>query len=544
VYSFADGTVTVDVNGVGFAALKKAGVERELEKMIREVYSVGVKVVMNGEVETAPEYDYESRMAEAIAAIPMPTEAPEPAGGIYDMVQAAVPKEPIVTVDLMDLPILVESAKIIKGRKIDSPITNISDITSKMSNITLWGDVFDYSEKEIRTKNGERRVVSVSITDYTGSISIKSFESKEEENIFAQFKKGGTLLIKGRSDFDTFENEFVIKANDVMQVGKIERKDSAEEKRVELHLHTNMSALDAVTPVSKLIDRAFSWGHKAIAVTDHGVVQAFPEAASAVAKIRKNGGDFKMIYGCEAYSVNDRISAVNIFRDKAVTDEMIVFDIETTGFNSQAERIIEIGAVRVKNLEMGETFQTFVNPDKPIPERITKLTSITDDMVKDAPSQEEALKKFIEFCGKAPVLIAHNAGFDCSFIKAACERYGVDFGFSMIDTVVMSRSMLPNLKKHKLDNVAKELGLGEFNHHRADDDAKILARIYIVLATRLLEENKIKMISEINRCVLKVDPRVLRSHHQIILVKDAIGLKNLYKLISFSNIKYYKRNPR
>ena len=544
VYGFSDGTVTVDVNGVGYAALKKAGVERELEKMIREVYSVDVKVVMNGETEAVPEDDYESRMAKAIADMPMPTEAPEPAGGNFDMGQASEPKEPVVTVDLMDLPILVESATVIKGRKIDSPITNISDITSKMSNITLWGDVFDYSEKEIRTKNGEKRVVSVSITDYTGSISIKSFEDKNEENIFAQFKKGGTLLIKGRSDFDTFENEFVIKANDIMQVGKTERKDTAEEKRVELHLHTNMSALDAVTPASKLIERAFSWGHKAIAVTDHGVVQAFPEAASAVAKIRKNGGDFKMIYGCEAYSVNDRISAVNICQDREITDEMIVFDIETTGFNSQAERIIEIGAVKVKNLEMGETFQTFVNPDKPIPERITKLTSITDDMVKDAPGQEEALKKFIEFCGEAPVLIAHNAGFDCSFIRAACERYGVDYKFSMIDTVVMSRSMLPNLKKHKLDNVAKELGLGEFNHHRADDDAKILARIYIVLATRLLEENKIKMISEINRCVLKVDPRSLRSHHQIILVKDAIGLKNLYKLISFSNIKYYKRNPR
>lgn len=545
-YGFADGTVTVDVNGVGYAALKKAGVERELEKMIREVYSVDVRVIMNGGNETVPEDDYESRMAQAIAAMPMPTEAPEPVNSGFAMGQAVPnePKEPIVTVDFKDLPILAESAKIIKGRKIDSPITNISDITSKMSNITLWGDVFDYSEKEIRTKNGEKRVVSVSITDYTGSISIKSFESKDEENIFARFKKGGTLIIKGRSDFDTFENEYVIKANDVMQVEKTERKDNAEEKRVELHLHTNMSALDAVTPASKLIERAFSWGHKAIAVTDHGVVQAFPEAASAVAKIRKNGGDFKMIYGCEAYSVNDRISAVNICQDREITDEMIVFDIETTGFNSQAERIIEIGAVKVKNLEMGETFQTFVNPDKPIPERITKLTSITDDMVKDAPSQEEALKKFIGFCGEKPVLIAHNAGFDCSFIKAACERYGVDYSFSMIDTVVMSRSMLPNLKKHKLDNVAKELGLGEFNHHRADDDAKILARIYIVLASRLMGENKIKMISEINRCVLKVDPRSLRSHHQIILVKDAIGLKNLYKLISFSNIKYYKRNPR
>lgn len=542
VYSFADGTVTIDVNGVGHAVLKKAGLERELEKMIREVYSVDVKVVMNDETTAVPEDDYESRMAEVIAAMPMPTEVPESADENFDMGQAAVLKEPVVTVDLMDLPILVESAKVIKGRKIDSPITNISDITSKMSNITLWGDVFDYSEKDIR--KGEKRVVLVSITDYTGSISIKSFVSKDEENIFAQFKKGGTLLIKGRSDFDTFDNEFVIKANDVMQVEKTIRKDAAEEKRVELHLHTNMSAMDAVTPADKLVERAFLWGHKAIAITDHGVVQAFPEAASAAAKIRKNGGDFKIIYGCEAYSVNDRVSAVNICQDRAITDEMIVFDIETTGFNSQAERIIEIGAVKVKNLEMGETFRTFVNPDKPIPERITKLTSITDDMVKDAPSQEEALKKFIEFCGETPVLIAHNAGFDCSFIRAACERYGVKYSFSMIDTVVMSRSMLPNLKKHKLDSVAKELGLGEFDHHRADEDAKILARIYIILATRLLEENKIKMISEINRCVLKIDPRLLRSHHQIILVKDAVGLKNLYKLISFSNVKYFRRNPR
>lgn len=544
VYSFSDGTVTIDVNGTGYATLKKAGAERELEKIIREVYSVDVRVVMNGGTEAAPEDDYEQRMAQVIASMPAPEEAPPRASDIPPEALNAAPQKPAVTVDFKSLPILADGAELLRGRSIDSPVTNISDIKSKMNNITVWGDVFDYSEKEVRTKNGEKRVVSLSITDYTGSVSIKSFEDKNEENVFAKFKKGGTVLIKGRSDFDTFENEFVLKANDVMRVRKSERTDNAEVKRVELHLHTNMSEMDAITPASKLVERAFSWGHTAMAITDHGVVQAFPEAASAAAKIRKNGGDFKIIYGCEAYSVNDRVNAVNVCQDRAVTDEMIVFDIETTGFSPKSERIIEIGAVKLKNLEITDTFQTFVYPEKPIPARITELTGINDGMVKDAPSQQEALKKFIDFCGESPVLIAHNAGFDCSFIRAACDRYGVDFSFSMIDTVIMSRSMLPSLKKYKLDIVAKELGLGEFDHHRADEDARILARIYIILAARLVEENKIKLISEINGCVLNADPRSLRPHHQIILVKDAIGLKNLYKLISYSNIKYYKRNPR
>ena len=543
-YSFTDNTVTIDVNGAGYAILKKAGVEIELEKLIREIYSISVKVVIRNNSNTVSEDDYASRMAEVIAAMPVPDEVPPEGAVTGRSPEAGVPKEPVFTVNFKDLPILTDGAKLIKGRSIDSPVISISDINGKMSNITVWGDVFDYSEKEIRTKNGEKRVVSISITDYTGSISVKSFENKEDENYFSAFKKGGTVLLKGRADFDSFDNEFIIKPNDIMQVQKKERTDTAEKKRVELHLHTNMSAMDAITPVSKLIERAFSWGHTAMAVTDHGVVQAFPEAASAVSKIRKNGGNFKMIYGCEAYSVNDRTNAVSVYSDRNITDEMIVFDIETTGFNSQTDRIIEIGAVKVRNLEIAETFQTFVYPERKIPERITSLTGITDEMVNGAPSQEEALKSFIEFCGNSPVLIAHNAGFDCSFIRSACDRYGVDYKFSIIDTVIMSRSMLPHLKKHKLDYVAKELGLGEFNHHRADDDAKVLARIYIILAGRLMEERKIQRISEINACVINVDPRSLRSHHQIILVKDAIGLKNLYKLISYGNIKYYKRNPR
>ncbi len=544
-YRFSDNVLTVDINGAGYSILKKAGVEAELEKLIRELFSLNIKAELHENTDHSQKYDYESAMAEAAAAMPVPDIIP-PEAPVYESFpqESNAETEPLRTFDFKDLPILTDGAKLIKGRTIDSPITKISDIKSKMSNVTVWGDVFDYSEKIIRTKNGEKRVVSISITDHTDSISVKNFENTDDENFLAAFKKGGTALIKGRVDFDSFDNEFIIKANDIMQVGKAERMDNSPEKRVELHLHTNMSAMDAVTPVSKLIERAYSWGHTAMAVTDHGVVQAFPEAAGAVSKIRKNGGKFKMIYGCEAYSVNDRTNAVTVFEDRSINDEMIVFDIETTGFNSQTDRIIEIGAVRVRDLEILETFQTFLDPERSIPKRITDLTGIDDEMVKGAPSQEEALRSFIGFCGQAPVLIAHNAGFDCSFIRSACARYGIDFDFSVIDTVVISRSLLHNLKKHKLDNVAKELGLGEFNHHRADDDAKMLARIYVVLAGRLMDEFGIKNISEINSCVMNVDPRSLHTYHQIILVKDAIGLKNLYKLISYGNLKYFRRNPR
>lgn len=544
VYNFDGNTLTVNMKGAGYDMLCKAGFERELAKTVKEFFQRDVKVVLvNGGVQNGDsQADYENDLRAYIANVPPPDYVPpENTAPSFDTEMSA---ENLVTINYKDLPILSEGAEIVKGRKIDSPVINIADIQGKVSNITVWGDVFDYQEKEIRTKNGEKRIVSLSITDYTSSISIKSFENKEDENLLAKFAKGGTLLIRGRTEFDSFENELVFKANDIMKVQRIERMDNAEEKRVELHLHTNISMMDAITPAAKLIERAYKWGHKAIAITDHGVVQAFPEASSAVADIRKKGGDFKVIYGCEAYSVNDCMEAVRLYKDKRLKDELVVFDIETTGFNAEVERIIEIGAVKLNNLEIGATFQTFVNPDRHIPERITELTSITDDDVKDAPSQEEALRSFIDFCGDSPVLIAHNSSFDCSFIGAACRRYGIVFRFSEIDTVVMSRSMLPELKRHKLDNVAKELKLGEFDHHRADDDAKMLARIFIKLAGRLIEEHKIEYISEINACVKNVDPRLLKMYHQIILVKDAIGLKNLYKLISFSNLKYYRRKPR
>lgn len=537
-----DKKVIIAIKGAGADMLIKAGFEREMSRIIREYFQVEYSVELKSLSTAENRHENYQRDVEAyMASMPIPDAPPSDPFAAFD---TEISADNIVTLDYKDLPILSENAEILRGRKIEAPPVNIADIQGKVSNIVIWGDAFDYKEKEIRTKNGEKRVVSLSITDYTSSISIKSFENKDDENILAKFAKGGTVLVRGRTEFDTFENELVFKANDIMKVQRVEKTDSAETKRVELHMHSNISMMDAITPVSKLIKRAFKWGHKAIAITDHGVVQAFPEASSTVADIRKGGGDFKVIYGCEAYSVNDCTEAVRLFRDKDIKDELIVFDLETTGFNAEAERIIEIGAVKVRNLEIEESFQTFVNPGKDIPERITKLTSITNDDVKDAPSQEEALRQFIEFCGEAPVLIAHNAGFDCSFIEAGCLRYGIEFHFTMVDTVVMSRSMLPELKRHKLDSVAKELKLGEFDHHRADDDAKMLARIFVKLAARLVAEKGVQRISEINACVKDVDPRLLKMYHQIILVKDAIGLKNLYKLISFSNLKYYRRRPR
>ena len=542
IYHVEDSLLTIGMKSTGANMLLKAGFDKALAKNIKDEFNVNISVELTGmseENQTANVYDdYDYEMEQLYKSFP-------DTGAVQTVsYNKPLSADDLVTVNYKDLPFLVDNAEVVKGRKIDSPVVSIASLTGTAANITIWGDAFDYSDREIKTKNGMKRVCSLSITDYTSSISIKSFENIDDDNILKKFAKGGTLLVRGKAEYDSYEKELVFKANDIMKIQRVERMDKAEDKRVELHVHTNISMMDGITPAAKLVERAYKWGHKAIAITDHGVVQAFPEANSAVSAIRKKGGDFKLIYGCEAYSVNDIVDAVRLYKDKGIKDELIVFDLETTGFNAQAEKIIEIGAVKLKNLEIADTFQSFVNPGKPIPQRITELTGITEDDVRDAPSQEEALKSFVEFCGEAPVMIAHNAGFDCSFVEAGCKNYNIDFKFTMIDTVVMSRSMLPELKKHKLDVVAKELKLGEFDHHRAIDDAKILARIFITLVNRLIAENGIENISKIDGCLKNVDPKVLRMYHQIILVKDAIGLKNLYKLISFSNLKYYSRRPR
>ncbi|MGN1481532.1 PolC-type DNA polymerase III, partial [Porcipelethomonas sp.] len=450
-----------------------------------------------------------------------------------------------VSVDVSDtnavFDIVPGSGELVMGRNIKSqPETIASAISELDRKVTVMADIFDVGEPKT-TKNG-KIIYTYFITDYTGSIQMKLFiDPKKDELAVDKLKKGATIIASGGIEFDTFSKDITIKPFSIVSVRKKMRQDTAEKKRVELHLHTNMSAMDAVTDAASLIKRAHSWGHKAIAITDHGVVQAFPDAMNA------SGGldDFKVIYGCEAYVVND-INPVNIINkddDRSVNEEIIVYDVETTGLNVDKERLTEIGAVKLKNMRVIDSFNIMVNPEKPIPPNIVELTGINDSMVANAPKEKEAVEQFLEFCGENPVLVAHNARFDNSFIDAVCRRHNIPHEYSSIDSLVLCRAMLPELGKHKLDTVAKHLKLGKFEHHRACDDAMMLAKIFIELMNRLIANNGVEVLSDLNTRVNKIDVKKLKSYHQIILVRNSVGLKNLYKLISYSQLDYFYKKP-
>ena len=320
--------------------------------------------------------------------------------------------------------------------------------------------------------------------------------------------------------------------------------DDALDKRVELHLHTSMSDMDGMTPASALIRRAHQWGQKAVAITDHGVAQAFPEAMNTAEEIRKEDPDFKVLYGTEAYFVNDLVPAVAGESQLPLSEDFICFDLETTGLSAQNDRITEIGAVRIHNGEITDKFDVFVDPERPIPPKITELTSITNEMVQGAPKEVEALQQFFDFCGEDAVLVAHNASFDAGFLRAALQRQGKPFLNTYIDTVTMARSLLPDLNKVTLDSVAKYLKLKPFHHHRAEDDAAVLGEIFLNLKERLVQDHGIQRVDQINGALAGGDPKRLRPYHMIILVKNHTGLKNLYRLISEAHLHYYYRNPR
>ena len=432
-----------------------------------------------------------------------------------------------------------ESAEIIKGRAIRETPVNICDALQRLGEkLTVVGDVFASEIKELRN---EKCVATFDITDYSGSLMIKIFGTVKEieEMKLSSIKNGATLLVSGKIDYDQYARDIVISANSLIKVKRIPKMDNYPEKRVELHCHTNMSAMDAVTDPVTLINRAASWGHQAMAITDHGNVQAFPDCMYNMPK------DFKVIYGMEAYVVNDVERDMVMYGEdgRSFDDEVIVFDVETTGLNFRTDRLTEIGAVKLKNLQVVDSFNTKVNPEKPIPEKITELTGISDADVKDAPHEAEALRMFMEFCGDKPVLIAHNARYDTNMINQVCKRQNIDFDYTWVDTLVMCQSMLPEMGRHKLNLVAKQLKLGKFDHHRASDDALMLAKIYIELAGRLKNDRGFKSLNELNRLVDEIETKKLKSYHHIILVRNQAGLKNLYKLVSLSNLEYFYKKP-
>ncbi len=413
----------------------------------------------------------------------------------------------------------------------------LRNLTTPNRRVCVVGRAYAFDSKV--TRKGDKMIFNFAITDDDASIFCKSILPLEEAKPLLGLKDGVMLAVLGAVRTDKFDGELTLSPTSIMKIKQVKRADNAPEKRVELHLHTQMSAMDGLIPPDVAVKQAYEWGHRAVAITDHGNVQGYQEAMLVADKL-----DIKVLYGMEAYFVDDTARAVYGDADAAFADdEFVVFDIETTGLSFQNDRITEIGAVLVKGGEVLSRFNTFVDPGCPIPANITELTGITDDMVKGAPSQEEAVRAFLDFAGDR-VLIAHNAGFDTSFIRKAADDHGISFPNTYLDTVALSRYVNPDLKKHKLDTLAEYFALGDFNHHRACDDAEMLALIFFKMADKLSEEG-VKTLAAMTAAMSdKVDCLKLKTNHMIILVKNKVGLKNLYKLVSFSYLNYFKRHPR
>lgn len=428
------------------------------------------------------------------------------------------------------------------GRNCDGEIIKIADIQGEVGEVVIEGQVVSTDEREIKN---EKIIYMFNITDFTDTIQAKIFIQKDEADaVRDNIKKGKFIKLKGVPLYDTYSREIAISSIRGIKPGtdrRVKRMDNYQGmKRVELHAHTQMSEMDSVMSVSDYVDTARRWGHSAIAITDHGVVQSFPDAEHAL----KPGDNLKIIYGVEAYLVDDLIDTVKNDKGQDFTGEFVVFDLETTGISVNSNEIIEIGAVKVKNQVITDKFSTFVNPGRPIPYNIQELTSINDQMVADAPSIDKALPDFLAFC-KDAVLVAHNASFDTGFIFQKAKDRGIHTDFTVIDTVSMSRALLPELKKYKLDTVAKALGVSLENHHRAVDDAGATAEIFVKLLNRLCDKG-ITTLAGLNEFG-KPDEETIRklpSYHAIILAKNETGRVNLYRLVSESHLKYFNRRPK
>ena len=414
----------------------------------------------------------------------------------------------------------------------------LSDVENVRAVSVFLGTVFEVTAKE--TRSGDKMNVTIGISDGAAGIYVKKAFPIDEVEFINKFE-GTHVAVLGKCIRDKFDNELIISPKAMMKIKTVGRKDNVPRKRVELHLHTNMSQMDGMITPSELVKTAISWGHKAIAVTDHGNVQAFPEVMLALEKAKNP--DFKILYGIEAYFVNDTARCLFGTNYPDFDGEMVVFDVETTGLSDLTCRLIEIGAVKIKAGKIVDKMDIFVDPECPIPEKITELTSITDEMVKGAPKEEEAIKQFLEFSGDS-LLIAHNANFDIGFIRAACKRHDIPFINSYLDTVGLSRYVNSELKNHKLDTIAKHYNLGDFHHHRASDDAETLAKIFFEMQARLRSEGVRTFAEMMTVMSEKSDPLKLPSYHMIIFAKNKTGLKNLYRLVSDSYLKYFGAHGR
>lgn len=425
---------------------------------------------------------------------------------------------------------------LIYGEDVNSLVHHIKDLNQNSKTVAIVGEIFNIENKELR--NG--KILSImSITDNTSSINCKLFlNDLNKDKVLDRVKEGSYVKIKGDVLYDTYQREITMTISGIRQEEKPQRKDKCEKgKRVELHAHTQMSSMDAICSTKKLVKQAAAWGHKAIAITDHGVVQAFPEAMDA-----GKSNNIKILYGVEGYLVEDNLPVIQKANDKELSQTFVVFDLETTGFSNKNDKITEIGAVKVENFKVVDRFSQLINPEKDISYKVQELTGITNDLIKDKPTIEEVLPKFVEFIGDS-VLVAHNADFDMGFMQQKCREQNIEFKNTSVDTLILARTLLPHMKRFRLNLIAKELGIPLLNHHRAVDDAEATAHIFIKFLEMIRKKGGEKL-SDVNTILGDIDYTKLRTNHITLIAKNQIGIKNLYKIVSDAHVNHFYRAPR
>ena len=440
-----------------------------------------------------------------------------------------------------------ENTPLILGSSMNivEPLVKVSELGVDDGKIALQGEVI-YSED--RTLKSGKTLFSFDLYDGTSTITCKAFLEKDKAKKQMKRITGSKgVKVAGTASMDSFSNELTVMVNTIVEcegLKKEERQDNSEVKRVELHMHTQMSQMDAMTSATDLIKRAMKWGMKSIAITDHGVVQAFPEAHKLLGY---DNPDMKIIYGMEAYLAPDKNPVVENGKNQDLDTTYCVLDLETTGFSATTEKITEVGIMKLKNGEVVDEFSCFVNPEKHIPERVTEVTKITDEMVKDAETIDKVFPKILEFLGDS-VIVAHNAGFDVGFLKQTAKNLGYEFDYTYIDTLSLAKDLFPDYKKYKLGKIAENLGIKVEVAHRALDDVDTTVKVFKVMLD-ILKKRGAKKVDDIDRVsrteeAKKEEYKKLKTYHAIILAKNYIGLRNLYKLVSYSHIKYFYRKPR
>ena len=556
-----EGKLNVILSYKGADLMNSRGFDKELADLIKNLYgkTYVVKYIENINEEELKKNEERALEAQKIAILRAQQEAQAAIDAENEQKEAinnpknesidskAVQNTEVSTVAQENkeepLPEPEEKSPVILGRNanIKENVVNVNDLTVDSGKVQLVGEILNTDSREL--KSG-KFLVTFDLYDGTSTITCKAFvEAEKVKNVMGRLKDAKGVKLSGTAQFDPFAKELGVIANVIVETPgkkKVERMDFSKEKRVELHMHTQMSQMDGMTSATDLIKRAVKWGMKAIAITDHGVVQSFPEAHKLLEKTKD---DIKIIYGVEAYYVPDKVPSVSKPRKQDIDTTYCVLDIETTGLSFRTEKITELGAIKIKNGEVIDTFECFVNPEKPIPERVVEVTHITDDMVKDARTIKEILPEFLEFMGDS-VLVAHNADFDIGFLKHNAEELGYKLDNTYIDTLRLAKDLFPDFKKYKLGLIADKLGIVVEVAHRALDDVKTLVAVFNIMLDMLKKKN-VKTVDDIDIVNAgETNYKNLPTYHAIILAQNYVGLKNLYKLVSYSHLDYFYKKPK